>query len=554
MTSRRIVAIALLSAGLAMGSGALARANKPVPPAKAVKQAETNLKRLIKEGEDRPSVYEARLQLVAALRQLDSCDVNDRVDAELAKVTSWVERIGVPVRVDPQVVYNELGRAGQKRAGCSDDEAQKRTHHEAALRAFERAREAAKQNNDALNQAIVLYNAAASAEALGDLPQAIALLEQACAVDREYALNENYMEDYRELVRLKDEKNGVETPPEAIEQHLASLHEVKVALAFKPVHGEKRRYRGEMRKVTLADGQRQEQIMDVQYSEIMTVKDDLVTVAIDPSDSKVSGRDAQSAAKNGAVDAQTLMAQLLAQPLSYTVKTSGEFVGATGLDEVRRIVLAKMDETFAASEDAERRAGARRIVEQVLSDAVVNQQIADDWAMTVGFWVGAELDMGDWYTLDVQAPQPLLPSSTLKYTYSFKVNRRVACDARDAKKSCVELIIEGSPDREQFADYMVATMKQLIGKLPRKQVRWFRARLAEDAEMVQRHVLVVDPATLRTHRQLKTKRTYVAAFQSGGQPRIEQETDISELQPPAAPNTAQTPARPNRGSGARAKK
>jgi tetratricopeptide (TPR) repeat protein len=548
--NRSIIVAAIFSLALTLGSAAQASSEKQIPPAKAVKQAEAKFKRLIKEGEDRPSVYEARLELAQALRNLDSCDVHDRMDNELAAIATWIEHIGIPVRINPQLIYNEIGRTAQARAYCTENEELQKSHHEAALRAFERAREAARQDHDALSEAVTLFNASASAEALGDLPRAIGLMEQACAIDREYGLHENYMEDYRALVRLQDAKRGVETPPESLDRHFAALAEDKVALSFKAVHGDRQRYRSEMRKLTMTGGQRQEQKMELQYSSAISVKDDLVTVSMQPADSKIDGRDVKSVAADAAnLTPEDLIARLLAQPLSYTVKTSGEFVGATGLAEMRTLVLARIDESLAGAEAADQRARARQLADKLLSDAMINQQIADEWAMAVGWWVDAELDLGDWYTLDVDAPQLLLPDSTLKYTYSFKVNRRLACNGGDAKKSCVELIIEGRPDRGQFADYMVAAMTQLAGKQSRKQMRWFRDRLAEDAEMVERHVLVVEPGTLKTYRQLKTKRTYVSAGERSGSPKVEQQTLLAELQPPLPePKRAQPSAKPTRST------
>jgi tetratricopeptide (TPR) repeat protein len=508
-------------------------AEKQLAPDKAVKQAEAKLARLMKEGDDRPSVYEARLELIRALRGLESCDTNQRVDAELAAITAWLDRTAVPVRLSPQLVYNELGRAAQARAACSDDPTVVTRAHETAIQAFLRASAVARADHDALNEAITLFNASRSAEALEDLPRAIELMERACAVDREYGLNDNYREDYVALVRLKDARSGSTTSPDAVERHLATLTQDKVSFAFKPQHGEQQRYRSEMRHIEQTNGQRNERRVDMEYSGLVAVQGDLVTVTLRPQDSKVSGRPAAAAVAAAGADLtpDELVARLLAQPLSYTVKTTGEFVGATGLDELRRVVLGQVDKAFAAEAAAPQREKARQLIEQLLSDSVINQQIASEWTMAVGWWIGAELDLGDWYTLDVDAPQPLQPGATLRHKYTFKVNRRLACSPADKRRSCVELVIEGNPEREQLADYLYAFITRTVGPLPRKQAKWFRERLREDVQVTERHVLVVDPATLRTHRQLRSKTTYIAAAERGGHPRLKLETTMSELQP-----------------------
>lgn len=553
MTSIRIL-LASASLSVVLGvSPALADSSKTVPPAKAVKAAESKLKALIKEGEDRPSVYEARLELVQALRALGTCDTQERMDRELQILSGWLGRSEVPVRLKPQIIHNELGLAAQISADCAEDESEQKARHEAALRAFTLAREAAKQNFDAMNEAVTLYNASRSAQSLGDLPRAIAFLEEACAIDLEYALYDNYAEDYAELVRMKDALAGAQTPSESVDQHLAAIARDKVRFSFKPVHGEQQRYRSETRQLTLANGQRQEQKLEMQYTGAVTIKDDLVTVTVQPGESKVNGRDAKLvAAESSSRTPEDLAAQLLGRPISYSVKTNGEFVGATGLDEIRRIVLAEIDKAFAAADASENRERARKLIDQVLSEAVINQQIASEWNTTVGWWIDAELDLGDWYALDVDAPQAVLEGGTLKYAYTFKVNRRVACEPADNKKSCVELILEGSPDREQYADYLVEMVNRLAGKQPRKQMRAFRERVAQDLHLVEHNLLVVEPTTLKTYKHLQTKTTYMPAAESNGQPKIELETMFSELQIPP-PTTKPAPARPKPARGTTAK-
>lgn len=548
---RAAIATVLLTAAVVVAPAATA-STKPVPPAKAVKQAEAKLKRLLKEGDDRPSVYAARFELAQALRSLDTCDVLDRVQNELSTVAAWSERTGVPVRLDPADVYNELGRTAHAQASCTEDEAQARSHYQNAQNYFARARNAAKQSQDALNEAVILYNAAQSVEAMGDLPRAIAMMEEVCAIDREYALDDNYREDYPELVRMKDAYTETQTAPEAVEQHLAALTEDKVRFSFKPQHGEKLAYRSQMHDLTVSGTDRTEKQMELHYSTTVNVAGDLVTFAMQPGESRIDGKDAKAvaaAARAGELSPEGLIASLLAQPLSFSARTSGEFVGATGLEEIRRLVLTKLDETFPTA-GAEQRDRVRQMIEQLLSDAVINQQIGDEWTKTVSWWIDAELDIGDWYTLDVDAPQAVMPDSTLKYTYRFKVNRRLACAPADAKKSCVELILENGPDREQFADYLIAFTTQMAGKQPRKQVRWYRARLVEDLELRERNVIVVDPATLKTYRQQRIKVTYMPAPEKGAPAKIQMESGTDELQAPA-PQKKQIPAKPPRNASAK---
>ena len=553
------IRVHLAAACCILGFGIAAAAN-PTSPAKMVKAAESKLKRLLKEGDDRPSVYEARFELVQALRALDSCDVKQQIDGELQSVTAWLERTEVPVRLTRQHVYNEVGRVAQSFAQCAQDEAGQRALHENALQAFARARAAAKSDYDAMNEAVVLYNAAQSAEAIDDLPRAIALMEEAVAIDREYALYDNYKEDYVELVRMRDAHSGVETPPESVQQHLDSLERDKVRFTFKPAHGDQQRYKSSLRQLTVTNGQRREHNLEMQYAVAVSLKDDLVTMTMQPGESRINGRDAKAVA-NGTSGAspEELVARLLNQPFSYVVKSSGEFVGATGLDESRRLVLQTIDQTLSGPNAAEQRDHARKLIEQVLSDAVINQQIASEWNMSTGWWVDAELDLGDWYSSEIDAPQAVLANETLKYTYTFKVNRRLSCGPTDAKKSCVELILETSPDREQFADHLVAMMRKLGSGQSRKELKSLRERTAQDLHMVERNIVVLDPNTLKTYKQLKTKVTYMPSS-GGGQPKLELRTAMAELEQPARntkPATAQTKpkqAKPARGGSPAAKR
>ncbi len=82
--------------------------------------------------------------------------------------------------------------------------------------------------------------------------------------------------------------------------------------------------------------------------------------------------------------------------------------------------------------------------------AFVRALAADDWNSRVAMWRGRRLRLGEEFSARGVATPPSLPFR-LDLTVTGRVARRLACDERDAARSCVELVSESRSDPAQAA-------------------------------------------------------------------------------------------------------
>lgn len=206
------------------------------------------------------------------------------------------------------------------------------------------------------------------------------------------------------------------------------------------------------------------------------------------------------------------MATLAGLP-PYVVSAKGEFLRIQDVakvrDEIRQLVLKMLP----PSPDAEARARAEKVLDQVTSEAVLTAQQEGEWNLIVGYWLGASLDIGAPYATSYHMAIPIVPGATARWDSRFQLLRLVPCERQGQARTCAELELVNTPDR--------ADVTQAIGRFVSNAMPNAQGQL-EDMELEQHLRLSTEVPGLIPHHYEYTKTVRVKSTDKGEKKVAEQ--------------------------------
>jgi hypothetical protein len=174
------------------------------------------------------------------------------------------------------------------------------------------------------------------------------------------------------------------------------------------------------------------------------------------------------------------------------VSEDGEFAGLDGAGAMRP-VLERLFENAKVPPAQSERAVA-------LAEAAMRSEAEETWNLAVGFWTGADLELGEAYVTRSEGELPFAPGVPASSAVEFTVRRKVPCAAGERAARCVEVTLRSTPDRAAIERAAKALLGRLAGadrELPERA----REGLAVESELL----LVTEPATLRPYRLVWTR-------------------------------------------------
>lgn len=165
-------------------------------------------------------------------------------------------------------------------------------------------------------------------------------------------------------------------------------------------------------------------------------------------------------------------------------------------------------EALAARVPESARPRFRQALAQLLSAEVVERRMAESWNRDVGAWVGAELERGALYELEVSEPAPLLGNTAVPMTVTFEYLGPIACSADDDAPRCASLRMRSVID----ADGLGEPLRRFIEKLAAtgRPVPEFR-----DVRMETTVTVTTDPATLLPRQVVAEKVSSLTVLGNG---------------------------------------
>lgn len=119
-----------------------------------------------------------------------------------------------------------------------------------------------------------------------------------------------------------------------------------------------------------------------------------------------------------------------------------------------------------------------------LSPGMLEAETTETYQLETAMWIGASLEQGVWYQLSAPLALPGLSGIVLQQQVEFTFTRRLPCAAGEAEARCVEIVMRATPD-EKAVRSLLADINR---PLPFPQFRNYQASI-----LVR---IVVDPTTL----------------------------------------------------------
>lgn len=397
------------------------------------------------------------------------------------------------------------------RADCSQDAALRERELHSALDAAQRAVALYRDAFDYVSMATMQFNVGLVHRRLHEQEVAVAALETAIAMDREWGFSADAEENARTLLSWKNEppnETDVAAQMKGFPHRSCSLKlrwatdDARVTIhaeyrsLFNNVSSQRRGTRTLQRQIRPGAGGG------------WAVSSAGAPPEFDPADLPI--------ADAGTFETLILFfaRSLLVHP-GYEIdregnfKTAADLKGASGRFMSDAAPFNGLNEASGEQAVALRRAGEQAL-QRALDPAAIQTIASEDYSLEAGMWVDATLEQGVWYDLSADLSLSAAPAQLLKHRMEFAYTRSLPCTADSNDARCIELIIHATPDAPALKDWLERADRQLGGR-GRPSVRYWSTLYVR---------LVVDPDSLQLWSRDTRRYVYFVSRRLGNAPSL----------------------------------
>jgi tetratricopeptide (TPR) repeat protein len=367
----------------------------------------------------------------------------------------------------------------------------------AALEAARRAVTLYRDEFDYHSMVVMQFDAALTLHELGNQPAAIAALEAALRMDREYGFGDDARENYQLLLTWRGQPAGaaqvaslMRTFPRRRATFEFAWHPIDTWIAL------------DRSRTCLSDGQ-------IVHGRGTAAFEQHITPGQNGGWT-VSYAHRLAAYEPGVWPTETSakLRQLAFPPavlpaLDFRVSATGGFDGVTDSNSFAARLAARTSELIRAGgpsgrDGSDATKDALKTADKSLTSGLLAAQTAENYQLETAMWIGATLEQGVWY--QISAPL-LLPGASwfaVPQRIEFAFTRMVACAAGAAEKKCVEIVIHATPDQTSINN-LLADVGGSSADYPHME---YAASVAAR--------IVVDPATLLPYAREERIHWYVS--------------------------------------------
>jgi hypothetical protein len=166
------------------------------------------------------------------------------------------------------------------------------------------------------------------------------------------------------------------------------------------------------------------------------------------------------------------------------------------------------------------------------AELAMRAEAREAWNLAVGFWTGADLELGERYVMKTDAEVPLAPGMRFAFDQEFSVRRRVPCAAEERALRCVEITLRSTPDPALLPAVSRAVAPRLAAANAQPDAPL--GELSIENELL----LVTEPDTLLPHRVVWTRAVRATPRGDEGAPPTVEQVDRRETEFRYAPARA----------------
>jgi tetratricopeptide (TPR) repeat protein len=456
------------------------------PPAAADYQA--NITALSRIDANSPAALDSRLEYADFLIDQDPDPCGQRLDLAQSQLDIVARNPATQV-VFPRGWARTAGleyRIHRGRAQCKATPSVRARELRSAIEATQRAVALYRDAFDYSSMAVAQFNVAATYQELGQTADAIAALEAAIQMDREFGLRDDAQDNYQSLL------TWMKQPADAaqVAQRMSDFPSRSITLKFA--------WSSSDATVTiddthakLVDGTVLHAQVSRRFERRIRFQTDgwvVYQAASGPApEFGVWPRESQ-----GGDGPLGVFAPSLVRIPAFQLTPAGDFAGVEGVTDLDTFAA-----TLAADAQAQIRAqapaGSRvpRLMAQavqatktVFAPDVIEDEVAENYELETAMWIGATLQQGMHYQLVAPLELQGVRNVFIDHSLDFTFTREVPCPG-DVSKRCAELIVRATPLEEELQQAF--------------------ARLSSSATQPLRYAsstalrIVVDPQTLKPY-------------------------------------------------------
>jgi hypothetical protein len=479
-----------------------------------------------------PDTLNSRLAYADFLTKLDSGDCRAHLDEAQAQLdaTQANRAFAVAVPAGLARIADLEYQLHSARASCGASAAVRDQELHAALESAQRSVDLYRDAFDAVSMVTMQFNVSVAYHDLGDAAAAAAALRTTLDLDREYGFADDAEDNYRLLLQWNNEDAG----SEQIAALMQGFPQRSATLSFGWLESDA--------TVTLQSDVSQLAGADlVHFQGSRTARRHvrkgmggwLVSYQLDDPHIKL---DELPASERLEALIANSFAHVLANFHDYRVTRNGDFDQTRGdfgfyfHTHATAKILAR--DLGSSGPDSKRQSShLARSISEAVRDALLpgplETQVAEDYNLETGTWIGATLEQGVWYDMTAALFLPLSPQIFLPHKIQFTYSRSVPCLPDSSEPSCIEIVLRAAPDPTVLKvglDTLARRLHLADGHVPQL---WSATTMR----------LITDPATLWTY----SRETRWHVYWSNGVPGPDQtliesrKTIVSMSAPAPAP-------------------
>jgi tetratricopeptide (TPR) repeat protein len=406
-------------------------------------------------------------------------------------------------------------------ASCDANAEMRDRELRAALESAKHAADLYRDEFDAEATATTQFNVAMTYHSLGESAAALSALQATLDLDREYGFDDDAEDNYQLYLQW----SGQPSHPEDVEARMQGFPQRSVTLNFAWTEDQTTiTQQGDSTQLSGGESSRIQSSRSARRS----VRKGFGTwiVSYQPGDVGIVLE--RLASKDGLIQgAATTLARLLTSLHDFSVARNGDYDDSKSYFKFGARVRA--DSKKAKSQIASLGAGAKTLTRRL--DAAIRNamkadalegQIAENYNLETGTWIGAELEQGVWYPMTASLSLPFASGVFVTHKMEFAYSRNVPCTPQSAADSCVEILLRAAPDP--------AMMKAVLAELARS-AQMPRNQLPQLWSVTEMR-LITDPKTLQAYRREMRRHSYWSSGAQGSDDSLlESATTIEALSP-----------------------
>jgi tetratricopeptide (TPR) repeat protein len=437
-----------------------------------------------------PAALASRLEYANFLAGATNGDCRQRLDAAQSLLAAIAANpaLGVLLPSGRSRAASIEYRIHLARSSCGGSPPDREAELRLALAAAQRAVGLYRDALDYQSMATMQFDAGVTYRLLGDTGAAIASLESAIEMDREFGFSEDARDNDRLMMRWKRGDSGEADPAaddprdspsrSAVLQFgwMANDADIGIQLDYSRLAaGKLNRAQG--------SGLVKRHIRMVHRHWVASYEPNMTA---DDSDVRPDGAERLD-------KLAIIFTRALRQHPDIEVSDTGDLQAVVDSTKVaRRLIIgaqALIRERTAAGAAARL---SRHVVYETdiaFSPELIETKTAENYSLESGAWIGATLEQGVWYKKSAELCVPGIEQILVLHDIEFAYTHDVPCTVGAATRGCVELVIHATPQEDALKDFVDLLTQRLTLARGQTARYWSTTYLR----------IVTDPKTLETY-------------------------------------------------------